>query len=100
MSNKLTFNEAKGKNLELLQQYIPVVSRVHGGSHPEFHDVHKVFDNLSDKVNGAGSEKPELDEEFNKLREITDNYKIPEDVCETYEAVYNMLAELDEAYSV
>ena len=33
-----------------------------------------------------------------KLREITDNYTVPGDVCESYEAVYNMLAELDKAY--
>lgn len=100
MANKLTFNEVKEKNLELLQQYVPVVSRVHGSSHPEFHDVHKAFDALSDKIKGAGSERPDIDEEFNKLREITDNYTIPEDVCETYEAVYNMLSELDGAYNI
>ena len=35
---------------------------------------------------------------FVKLREITDNYTVPGDVCESYEAVYNMLAELDKAY--
>ena len=39
-----------------------------------------------------------LKEEFVKLREITDNYTVPGDVCESYEAVYNMLAELDKAY--
>ncbi len=98
MSNKLSFDEVKGKHLELLQQYVPVVSRVHGGSHPEFHDVHEVFDSLSAKVADAGSQKPKLDEEFNKLRAITDNYNVPIDVCETYEAVYNMLEELDKSY--
>lgn len=70
MSNKLSFNEVKRKKLSLLQQYIPVVSKVHGGSHLEIHDVHKV----------------------------SDNYTVPNDVCETYKAVYNMLAELDKAY--
>ena len=38
-----------------------------------------------------------MDNEFKQLREITDNYTVPSDVCETYEAVYNMLSELDEA---
>jgi regulator of cell morphogenesis and NO signaling len=51
-----------------------------------------------DKTQDAGSKKPELSEEFSRLREITDNYKVPGDVCESYEAVYNMLAELDNAY--
>lgn len=39
-----------------------------------------------------------LDNEFKQLREITDNYTVPGDVCESYEAVYNMLSELDDAY--
>jgi regulator of cell morphogenesis and NO signaling len=45
-------------------------------------------------------EKPELESEFAELRKITSNYTVPEDVCESYEAVYDMLAELDKAYHV
>ncbi len=33
-----------------------------------------------------------------RLRQITDNYTIPGDVCETYAGVYNMLSEVDKAY--
>lgn len=98
MANKTTFNQAKEKYLQTLQQYVPVVDRVHGGNHSEFHQVREVFDTIVKKTNEAGSEKPQLDQEFTKLREITDNYKVPGDVCETYEAVYNMLAEVDQAY--
>ncbi len=98
MSNKTNFNEVKEKNLQLLEQYVPVVLRVHGPSHPEFYDVEKEYVSLSAKIDEAGSEKPDLKDEFSNLREITDNYRIPSGVCETYEAVYNMLAELDEAY--
>jgi regulator of cell morphogenesis and NO signaling len=57
-----------------------------------------LFDEINEKMKNAGSEKPELDNEFEKLREITDNYRVPGDVCESYEAVYNMLDELDNAY--
>lgn len=92
------FNEVKESSLKTLEQYVPIVARVHGGSHPEFHKVHKVFGTMLKKIKEAGAEKPRLDEEFTKLREITDNYTIPGDVCESYEAVYNMLAELDKAY--
>jgi len=92
------FNEALEQNLGRLEQYVPVVARVHGGSHPEFHDVKKVFDEVSVKIKNAGSEKPNLDNEFKELRKITDNYTVPGDVCESYEAVYNMLAEVDKAY--
>lgn len=95
---KLTYKQAKEKHFKTLEQYVPIVSRVHGGNHPEFHEVRKLFDSIREKTKEAGSNKPELNEEFAKLREITDNYTVPGDVCESYEAVYNMLAEVDEAY--
>lgn|SRR5699024_2586414 len=92
------FNEAVEQNLGRLEQYVPVVARVHGGSHPEFHDVKKIFDEVNVKIKNTGAGKPDLDNEFKELRQITDNYTVPGDVCESYEAVYNMLAELDKAY--
>ena len=95
-----TFNQVKEQNLARLEQFVPIVARVHGGSHPEFHKVRAVFDIISEKIKAAGSGRPELDEEFMQLREITKSYRVPDDVCETYEAVYNMLAELDNAYQV
>ncbi len=98
MANKQIFNVAKAKHFQTLRQYVPIVARVHGNNHPEFHEVHKVFDTLSKKTKESGSEVPALKEEFQKLRELTNNYTVPADVCESYEAVYNMLAELDKAY--
>lgn len=92
------FNEVKERYLKRLEQFVPIVARVHGGTHPEFHDVHKLFDEINTKIKEAKTEKPELDNEFNQLRKVTDNYTVPGDVCESYEAVYNMLAELDKAY--
>lgn len=94
----VTFNDAKKKHLKKLKQYVPIVERVHGGNHPEFHKVRAVFDAIMEKTKDAGSIKPDLNEEFAKLREITDHYAVPGDVCESYEAVYNMLEELDRAY--
>jgi regulator of cell morphogenesis and NO signaling len=91
------FNEAKS-NLERLDMFVPVVARVHGESHPEFHEVRKLYDEINAKIKKAGTEKPDLDNEFKKLREITNDYTVPGDTCESYEAVYNMLAEIDEAY--
>jgi regulator of cell morphogenesis and NO signaling len=92
------YNQVKETHLKTLAQYVPVVAKVHGGNHPEFYQVRKVYDELAKKAKDAGVEKPDLKEEFVKLREITDNYTVPGDVCESYEAVYNMLAELDKAY--
>jgi len=39
-----TFNKVRERNLPKLEQFVPIVERVHGGSHPEFHAVRKVFD--------------------------------------------------------
>ena len=94
MSKNITFSEAN-KTLEL---YVPIVARVHGGTHPEFHEVREIYDDIVKKVNEAGKEKAELSEDFAKLRKVTNNYTIPAYVCESYEAVYNILAELDKAY--
>ena len=93
-----TFNDVKERNLGVLGQYVPIVARVHGDSHPEFHEVRRVFDQLNAKIAEAGAQKPELSHEFKELRKITENYTVPGDVCESYEAVYNMLSDLDEAY--
>lgn len=100
MATQSTFNQIKESHFKTLEQYVPIVARVHGGNHPEFHEVRKVFDTIIKKTNEAGAAKPELKEELAKLREITDNYTVPNDVCESYEAVYKMLAGLDKAYQV
>ena len=96
MPNK--FAEITKKDLPLLIQYVPVVDRVHGEHHPEFHEVRSLFNTLVKKIKEAGEGKPDLNEELAKLRQTTDNYTVPSDVCETYEAVYVMLKEVDEAY--
>ncbi len=98
MSAQIIFNEAKKKLFPRLEQYVPIVDRVHGKNHPEFHEIHRLFDEINRKAKEAGVELPDLSEEFAKLREITNNYTVPGDVCESYEAVYNMLAEVDKAY--
>ncbi|MGI5839817.1 MAG: iron-sulfur cluster repair di-iron protein, ric [bacterium] len=98
MADIQIFNETKAKHFPTLRQYVPIVAKVHGKSHPEFYEVHKLFDALDKKMKDSDAERAALNEEFAKLREITNNYTVPGDVCESYEAVYKMLAELDEAY--
>lgn len=94
----LTFNEAKEKHFERLGQFTPIVDRVHGDNHPEFHEVKALWDTIQEKTEAAGSDKPDLDVEFSQLRDVTNHYAVPNDVCESYEAVYNMLEEVDKAY--
>jgi len=100
MSKQIEFNQAMEKHLKKLELYVPIVSRVHGASHPEFYEVHKLYDAINLKIKEAMSNKAELNEEFAKLREITNDYTSPGDVCESYEAVYSMLAEIDKAYHI
>lgn len=94
----LKFDEVIKRNFEKLQLFVPIVARVHGENHPEFHDVHRLFDEISAKIKNAAPGKPDLDSELKQLREITNNYTVPDGVCESCEAVYNMLAEIDKAY--
>lgn len=98
MSDLSAFNTVKKAYLKKLTLYVPIVARVHGPHHPEFYAVQKVFESLQEKIRQAGRAKPQLDDEFARLREITQNYTVPGDVCESYAAVYQMLAELDQAY--
>ena len=89
------FDEAVAKHMETLKMYVPIVARVHGKEHPEFHEVHRLFESIGKKL-ADGSR--DLAEEFEALRRVTDDYTVPDGVCESYEAVYNMLSELDSAY--
>ncbi len=39
MLNKTEYDKVSKQYFKTLDQYVPVVDRVHGGSHPEFHKV-------------------------------------------------------------
>ncbi len=98
MSDTKNFATVKREHYKTLQLYVPIVARVHGGTHPEFLKVQDVFKTMEAKIKEAGRKTPALDEEFLALREITAHYAVPSDVCESYEAVYVMLKDLDDAY--
>ncbi len=91
--------EIFNKHFEKLESYVPVVARVHGGTHPEFHDVKRVYETIRGKIKEEHLESLGLLNEFEELRKITNNYTVPDDVCVTYEAVYNMLKEIDDAFN-
>ncbi len=88
-------NEFKEKNFPELDMFMPIVKRVHGPHHEEIFDVAKIYERMKTKLN-AGDQY--LDQEFAELKQVTDNYKVPDDVCETYEKIYNVLKELNEIY--
>lgn len=85
----------KEKYLEMeeeLQMIVPIVARVHGDAHPEFHEVKAIYDEIHENID---NDSYSFNEPFRRLRDITDNYKIPNDVCGTYEKVYKSLEDLD-----
>lgn len=98
MSNNSVFKEAVRKYLPILEQYVPVVARVHGNSHQEFLEIVEQFNNIKLKIKENGAENADLKEDFTNLREISNHYKVPDDVCESYQAVFQMLSYLDDIY--
>lgn len=89
------FTQVKEMVSDTLEMYVPIVARVHGEHHPEFIEVKSVYETLNDKMKQSDHN---LDQEFTSLRKLTNHYEVPGDVCESYEAVYNMLEKLDKAY--
>lgn len=86
-------------NHEKLELYTTAITRAHGKNHPEAFAVRELYTQLEKKVEEAEGERPNLDAEFRKLREVTHDYEVPNDVCETYEATYHMLRQADLIYS-
>ncbi len=95
----VTYQELANKYFEKLDMFSMAITRAHGKSHPETFEVRELYEKITKKIEQNSNDSLNLDEEFKQLRKITDNYTIPDDVCETYEATYNMLLEIDEAYS-
>lgn len=91
------FQATVRRNIPVLKQYLPIVQKVHGGHHPEIHEVYDLFNRLIPEVDSLEGDRRKISELFKELREVTDSYKVPKDVCESYEAVYKLLQELDEA---
>lgn len=87
--------EFKEKNFKELDAFMPIVKKVHGPNHKEIFDVADVYEDIKAKID---SDDDNLDKEFTDLKKITDNYKIPGDVCETYEHIYKQLEKLNKTY--
>ena len=96
---KTNFNEIRESEFQKLEFILPVVKRVHGNSHPEIFEVGKVFDEINSKTAEADKGTLLLNNEFEQLRNITNNYTVPSGACESYSAVYKSLKKVDNAYS-
>ncbi|WP_462421676.1 hypothetical protein [Salinicoccus sp. Marseille-QA3877] len=91
-----TFNNVVEKHFPTLEQYTPIVARVHGENHPELTVVRDIFADMNVKI--RSEEDADLTSEFKSLREVTSNYEVPADGCEAYTETYELLEEADKAY--
>ena len=83
------------ENREKLALYTTAITRAHVANHPEVFEVKKIYDTIWDQLQTEGPEA-DLTSEFDRLQATTNNYEIPSDVCQTFEATYKMLAEADQ----
>lgn len=79
------------EHLSTAVQLTPVLERVHGASHPELSRVNELTQRLSQIA-----ESGETEELFRELRRVTNNYEIPGDACEAYQAAYQALQAADQ----
>lgn len=66
----------------------PIIERVHGAHHPELTRVRELTESLAQ--DGA-----DTDAVFRELREVTADFAIPDDVCETFVSVYESLEQVE-----
>lgn len=83
---------------EKLNFYLPIVKKVHGKDHDEIFEVDRIYNSIKENLDNSDHDK--LEDDFVNLRKITNDYTIPQDTCETYEAVYKMLKKIDEELMV
>lgn len=76
--------------IEKAAQLAPIVERVHGAHHPELTRVREITEGLQHPDNPTDTTSL-----FLELRTVTENYAIPNDVCEAFEATYRALERAD-----
>ncbi len=89
------FKKEYQKEIKKMSMFIPIVSRVHGSSHEEFYEVEKLFNQIQLKIS---ENNYQIDKELTKLKQVTNNYEVPKDTCESYAYVYLTLEKLDSLY--
>jgi iron-sulfur cluster repair protein YtfE (RIC family) len=80
--------------LDRAAQFAPIIERVHGSNHPELTRVREITLDLQQTTDAA--RKTGL---FTELRSVTQDYAVPGDVCEAFEATYRSLQQADGQHS-
>lgn len=79
---------------EKMDLFTSAITRAHGKNHPEAFDIRDLYIEMM----GNFESDDKLQTIFDELTSVTDNYAVPSDVCETYEAVIHHLKHADELY--
>ncbi len=83
------------QHLAQAAELAPLIERVHGERHPELTRVRELT--LALQQHDGSTPATEL---FTQLRAVTENYAIPEDACEAFEATYQALARADQQHAL
>lgn len=81
-----TFIDAEFAKLNF---YTSQILKVHGAHHPELAVVRDLFVTMQEKV--ATTASADLTPELTQLAAVTNNYEVPADGCEAYQATYQLL---------
>ena len=92
-----TYKEFLLENEEKLDMYTKAISKVHSRLHPEVHEVKALYAELLVAVKND-EEASALTPTFDRLVEVTSDFEIPSDTCETFEAVYQDLEKANALY--
>ena len=77
-----------------LDAVLPVVQRVHGGTHPELEKVDWLVGALQAGLS-EGIDRSELNGILDRLREVTGGYTAPSDACGGFQKEYRLLSPID-----
>ena len=77
-------------------EIIKIVRKVHGASHREFYEVYDQYLKLYEGF--INNDDLLIKETLHRLRVLTHDYLVPNDVCETYQMVYDYIKSIDQGY--
>ncbi|GBG93569.1 hypothetical protein LFYK43_00280 [Ligilactobacillus salitolerans] len=89
------YSDLQEEYFPTLETYTLAITRAHGKNHPETFKVHELFGKIEAKTQVGA----DVSTEYQEIKKVTDNYRIPTDACPTMEKTYHFLAELEQAYS-
>jgi len=78
------------RHTETAAHLAPIIERVHGAHHPELTRVREITEELQ-----SSDDSTTTITLFQELRTVTENYAIPDGVCEAFEATYHALESAD-----